>query len=95
MQTKNLVQKFLEKELKKLQCLLEGKEQHYDTVLALFFAPFLNDTFNAAKGKVFSEGENCLSEKYATEPFVVPVGITLLIVDPAILRIPSDFNSTN
>ena len=54
--------KFLETELKKLECFLAGKDRHYDTVLALFVAPFLNSTFNDAKGKVFRQGSHHLSQ---------------------------------
>lgn len=52
---KDFSPKFLTNELDKLKCLVEGEEQKdYQKVLAVFVAPFLNDTFDEAKGIIFS-----------------------------------------
>ena len=84
MADKEFTSSFLETELKKLKCLVEG-EKHYNTILALFVAPFLSNTFDDAKGKLFCSGEQSLS-KNSRKPVLVPDGISLLIADPEILQ---------
>ena len=92
---KNFGPMFLETELEKLKCLVEGEKKQYKKVLALFVAPFLSNTYNEAKGKLFCGENNFLSDT-SRESFQVPEGITLLKADPEILQkeIPLEFLAT-
>ena len=81
---KDFTSGFLGTELEKLKCLVEGEKQ-YNTILAIFVAPFLSKTYDDAKGKLFCSGKNFLS-KNSKKSLLVPVGINLLIADPEILQ---------
>ena len=56
--------KFLTKELDKLKCnLLANTNQYYESVLALFMAPSLSNSFQEARGKFYPPGKHFLSKE--------------------------------